>query len=421
MAVVTNLGSLIEIVLTTILVVISLLLLLPCSFLAVECLSALTRDRAKPVKTLASQSLRLAVLIPAHNEASGIAATLRTLIPQLRSQDRVVVVADNCTDATAEVARQVGATVLERYDSTRRGKGYALDFGRQHLAADPPDLVILVDADCDMQPGALAALTQQASATNRPCQASYLMAKPPQPSLKDAVSIFAFKVKNFVRPLGLLNLGQPCLLTGTGIALPWATLSQVELASGHIVEDMKLGLDLAIAGYPPQFCPAAQVLSRLPEVEQAATHQRTRWEHGHLQVCLDYAPKLLLQAIRQRRLDLLVLFTELTILPLSLLVMLTVMVVGLDGIWAWQTQIWLPLQIITIATISLIGAVSLVWLRYGRSDLSLGQLISIPLYMLWKIPLYFKFLVKPQQDWVRTDRNTSQSKASKSITSIDSP
>lgn len=391
---------------TVMLAGISLVLLVPALTLLVECVTAL-RWPSRPGATSAAPSL--ALLMPAHNEATGISQTLATLVPQLFPHDRLLVVADNCTDDTAAVARQAGATVVERVDPQRRGKGYALDFGLQQLAADPPEVVVLVDADCDVYPGAVAALAQQAQRTQRPCQGIYLMETPAQPSLKDGVSAFAFKVKNQVRPLGLFNLSQPCLLTGTGMAAPWSALTEVNLASGHIVEDMKLGLDLAVAGHAPRFCPAAKVISRLPDSDQAATSQRTRWEHGHLQVVRSLAPTLLGQALRQRRLDLLALALELAVPPLSLLVMLTVALAGINGLWGGITQQWLPTQI-TLAALAAVGvAIGAAWARHGRSDLSLAQLAAIPLYILGKIPLYFKFLVKPQQDWVRTERSSSKS------------
>src|SRR5205085_6347229 len=87
----------------------------------------------------ASRRPRVAVLMPAHNEAAGIAASLATVTPQLVAGDRLLVVADNCVDDTAAVAAAAGAEVVQRRDTTRRGKGYALGFGLRHLAPDPPE------------------------------------------------------------------------------------------------------------------------------------------------------------------------------------------------------------------------------------------------------------------------------------------
>ena len=100
--------------------------------------------------------------MPAHNESAAIAATLEDIKAQLRAGDRLLVVADNCTDDTAAVARLSGAEVVERQDSERIGKGYALDWGLRHLDKDPPDVVVMIDADCRLAEGAIDRLTAPA-------------------------------------------------------------------------------------------------------------------------------------------------------------------------------------------------------------------------------------------------------------------
>lgn len=393
--------------LALVLSVVAGLLLVPTVVLLLECLGAFVwRGAGLKGQAALPTDVSLAVLIPAHNEAGGIVRTLETIVPQLRSQDRLVVIADNCTDNTAAVARSAGATVVERRDLQNRGKGYALDFGLKHLSAEPPTVVIFLDADCDAQPGSIGALTRQALASGRPVQATYLMEKPPEPGLKDSISAFAFKVKNLVRPLGLRQFSQPCLLTGTGMAMPWAAATAVSVASGHIVEDMKLGLDLAIAGYPPQFCPQAWVTSRLPQGEEAAKGQRTRWEHGHLQVMSEFVPRLLLQFLRQGRIGLLALALELSVLPLSLLVMLWAGLLGVTALFAVLSGLTLPLLLAGLAGVCLFLAIGLAWWRYGRSEINLKQLVQIPLYILWKIPLYVGYVLKPEKRWVRTERDS---------------
>ncbi|HEY9764157.1 MAG TPA: glycosyltransferase [Trichocoleus sp.] len=399
-------GPIVLDVATLVLAVVAVLVSIPVAVLFMECVAAFFWSGSRGKQTIEiDPTTQLAILIPAHNEAAGIGRTLDTIKPQLRSQDRLIVIADNCTDDTAAVARMAGATAIERFDTQQRGKGYALDFGLTHLSSAPPDVVIFLDADCDAHPGSISALTQHALKTGYPVQATYLMDKPAEPSLKDSVSAFAFKVKNLVRPLGLRQLGQPCLLTGTGMAMPWKAATAVSVASGHIVEDMKLGLDLAIAGYPPQFCPEAWVTSRLPQGEEAAKSQRTRWEHGHLQVMSEFVPRLLGEYVKQGRIGLLALALELSVLPLSLLVMLWAGLTAGIAIFATLTHSLLPLYIAGTTGVGLLVAIVLSWQRYGRSEISLRQLVQIPLYILWKIPLYIGYILKPEKRWIRTERN----------------
>ena len=150
---------------------------------------------------------RTAVLVPAHDEAAGIAASLATIVPQLAPGDRLVVVADNCSDDTARVAAAAGAEAIRRDDPERRGKGYALDFGVRHLAADAPGVVVIVDADCVLHPGSLGRIATTCVASGRPVQALYLMRSPPGAPLSTRISEFAWAVRNLVRPLGALRLG----------------------------------------------------------------------------------------------------------------------------------------------------------------------------------------------------------------------
>src|SRR5262245_33473073 len=96
---------------------------------------------------------RVAVLVPAHNESAGLLPTLTDVQSQLRSGDRLLVVADNCTDDTAAVAAAGNAEVTERHDPDLCGKGYALQWGIRHLGFDPPEIVIIVDADCRLVDG----------------------------------------------------------------------------------------------------------------------------------------------------------------------------------------------------------------------------------------------------------------------------
>jgi cellulose synthase/poly-beta-1,6-N-acetylglucosamine synthase-like glycosyltransferase len=376
--------------------------------LLTECTAALF-----PTASVASQhrwqDTRVAVLVPAHNEEKGISSTLVGLSSALKKQDRLVVIADNCSDATAEVARAVGAIVIERHDLTHTGKGYALDYGLRFIETDPPDVVVIVDADCQVAPGAIATLSQRAIAMERPMQATYLMEKPSQATPKHSISAFAFKVKNLVRPSGLGHFGLPCLLMGTGMAFPWLVIRSADLANGHIVEDMKLGLDLTIAGYPPVFCPDATVIGCLPQHGRAAETQRTRWEHGHLQSILTYVPVLVKASLQKRRVDLLALALDLCVPPLSLLVVLWIGCTLSSLVAAFLGASWIPVGVLAIAGLVLMSAILAAWAKFGRVDLPLRELLAVPFYILWKVPLYLKFLIRPQKTWVRTERDEVKS------------
>lgn len=383
---------------------IALVLLVPIVVLVVECVAALFPAATRRDQTTTTPSL--AVLMPAHNEALVIGETLAVLTAQLAAGDRLVVVADNCDDETAAIARQAGATVIERFNAIERGKGYALDFGMKHLAADPPDVVVLVDADCRVEPGAIAKIASLAHRTQHPTQAIYLMELPANFKPSSAISALAVIVKNLVRPRGMDALGFPCLLTGTGMAFPWSQLVNAPLASGNIVEDMQLGLDLAIANHPPVLCRSARVTGMLPQQENAARSQRTRWEHGHLQTLLTQVPRLLGAGLQQQRLDLIALGLDLAVPPLSLLVMLWV---GGMAVLSGATLLGATAGgaiALGLGGLLMTLAIVLSWAVFARKMIPASTLLSIPFYLLWKIPLYVGFLFKRQTRWIRTERDT---------------
>jgi hypothetical protein len=198
-------------------------------------------------------------------------------------------------------------------------------------------------------------------------------------------------------------------LTGTGMALPWKLVEQAKLASGNVVEDMQLGLDFALTGSSPIFLPEARVDSPLPQQRAAARTQRTRWEHGHIRTLLTQVPRLFTLAIRHRRFDLLCLAMDLAIPPLSLLVLTMVAGTAIaTGAWLAGASLW-PLALLAAANTALGLAVLVGWTVHCRRQVPLWALVAAPLYAAAKLPIYLAFLIKRQQQWVRTERDAAKS------------
>jgi len=347
----------------------------------------------------------VAILMPAHNEAAGITTAIASVLPQLRPGDRLLVVADNCSDDTAGVARAAGAEVAERHEPLRRGKGYALDFGVRALESRPPAIVVVMDADCIIEEGSLERLVRRCGSSGRPVQALYLMRSPAEAGLKSRISEFAWVVKNHVRPTAFLRLGLPCQLMGTGMAFPWSIIGKAPLASGHLVEDMQLGIDLAVAGVPPLFCADACVTSVFPSSDVGAVAQRTRWEHGHLSVIASGAPRLLAGAVTRRRLDLAAMALDLCVPPLASLALSTSAICALAALLYLLTGKIAPLLVALAAAVAMGLAIGLAWRSFGRGILSLADLLAAPGYALAKLPIYARVLTRRQQEWIRARRD----------------
>ncbi|MEK8030676.1 glycosyltransferase family 2 protein [Ideonella sp. DXS29W] len=379
----------------------ALVLAVPVCVFALEIAAA-----CLPRRRSAGASMRppVALLVPAHNEALGIAATLRNLRSQMRPGDRLLVVADNCSDDTADRARAEGAEVVERQHATERGKGFALAFGIETLRRSPPPVVVIVDADCELEAGALDALAAACDRTGAPIQAKYLMTHEGDVGLNGRVAEFAWRVKNWVRPRGAGRLGWPCQLTGSGMAFPWALIESAPLANGSIVEDMQLGLVLARSGHAPRFCEAATVSSHFPTSATAIATQRTRWEHGHLGMLTEHAWPMMRQALRRADWRLLGLALDLAVPPLALLVMLVGALGGVALLCGWigagAVAVWGAGALLGVVA----AAVLVAWALWGRAVLSPWDLLRAPWYALSKLAIYLRFWSRRQKDWVRTDR-----------------
>lgn len=402
-------------------------LLVPALVLFLECIFALlpSFERA-PVRAGAggpgaSSSVTTVVLVPAHDEEEGIRETLASLKAGMGPGQRILVVADNCSDRTAEAARAEGVEVVERKNPDERGKGFALAFGLDHLAPSPPDVVIIVDADCRVEPGSLPRLASQAVELNRPVQGEYLLIPPEpaqvsspespedHPSPNALISAFAILLKNRVRPLGLKNLGLPVQLTGSGMAFPWAVLRKAPPTGAYLVEDMLMGIELARSGHPPAFYPDVKLTSPLPSKDEAGQKQRRRWEHGHLQTLMTLGFPLIRDGILRRKIDLAAMGLDLIVPPLAFFVLLlgtawlTTGILALFGLWG------APFGVATLALLFVAAAVFLGWAGFGRGLLPAEQLKTIPGYIRWKLPLYLSFLQQGSHaEWERTARDKGE-------------
>ncbi len=381
-------------------------LLLLCEVIAAHFGKLVPAATAKP----AVPEQGVVIVMPAHNEAAGIEETIRDLLPQLNTSTQLLVVADNCTDNTYElvhafVEHSHFVQVLQRHDNVLRGKGYALHHGIEHLRSSPPAIVVILDADCKISEKGVAILATQCHGLGLPVQALYLMRNPVQNTgVASRLAEFAWVVKNQVRALGGRVLGAPCPLMGTGMAFTWAQISKAQLATGHLVEDMQLGVDLALAGTPAVFCSMVLVTSEFPVSGEGQRTQRTRWEHGHLSVILSEVPKLLHCGLQSRNGRLLLAALDLAIPPLALLAILSATSFGAGIlIWLWSGH-GIAMVVSGLAVLSIVAGVVSAWSGFGRTTITLRELGIIPLYVLRKIPLYVFFLFKRQTAWVRSKR-----------------
>jgi cellulose synthase/poly-beta-1,6-N-acetylglucosamine synthase-like glycosyltransferase len=349
----------------------------------------------------------LSAIIPAHNEGDGILTTIQDIRTQLGPRDRLLVVAHNCQDNTAAIAGAAGAEVIELTDPTKVGKGYALDYAIRHLSQEPPDIVISIDADCHVGDGAIDHLARTCRATGHPVQALDLMVAPGGAPIQYQVAEFAWRVKNWVRPLGYKALGLPCNLMGTGMAFPWQLIHSAKLAHGSLVEDLALGLDLAKAGSPALFCPLACVTSLFPSSAEGSKNQRRRWEEGHIRLIFSAVPRLIWDSVLAKNFNLLALAFDALIPPLSLLTMLIGALFLITGSAALAGMSVAPFYLSASSLVAFTLTIAISWWRFGRDVVPISSTPAIVSYLVAKLILYGQMLRVRTSSWVRTERETN--------------
>lgn len=373
---------------------------LPLIIFTMEVSLGLIGANAEP---LSGDVPRTCILIPAHNEAEIITATLGHLASIIPANARLVVVADNCSDETTSLARSQGFEVLERHDPLRRGKGYALAFGREAMLKAPPECVIVFDADCRSDPQSIVDLARACQVRGSVLQARYVFDADHSVPPKVQISNFALWIKNVVRQRGSSRIGGPAILTGTGMAFPWHIFEKLPLATGSIVEDLALSVHLTEVGHAPVFFGQTRVTSAAAG-QRATLEQRSRWEHGFLAVARTQGLTAVWRGLLSFDWRTLWLGFHLMVPPLALLLTLGLVSQVLLGIIAVSIGYWLPFITLAAVLLAALSATFLNWIVEGRKWLSPRSLLYLPLYVLWKLPLYGRFLAGKTVTWVRTDR-----------------
>ncbi len=393
--------------------VLTQLALVPAVFFLAEIIGAYlpARPHEKTVSTTIPPT-RTTIVIPAHNESTGIIPTLEDCLRDRQPSDQILVVADNCTDDTASAVASFfdghdKVTLLERNDTQQRGKGFALAFGLAALRSAPPDIVVFLDADCRLQTGALDMIVARASQTGRPVQALYLMDRPQNSdsaSRKQGVAAFAWLLMNKIRMRGLFRLFDVTRLTGSGMAFPFPLLRDHFTGSASIVEDLALTVQMTRLGVAPIFEPRALVTSTLPASDKGMVVQRARWERGSISMLTSTAWPLLREGLRAGDLRRIALAIDIAIPPLTLFIAGLLLLSGLLFVPALFGASF-PLMLTLMTLVVVISAIGFVWWSDGRSLLPPGELRGLAEFLLQKLQIHGEKGRHSAEQWTRTDRD----------------
>ena len=382
------------------------LLSLPAAYLLIVTIAAyLFRKEARA----ANRMLEIGVLIPAHNEETGIAHTIESIKAGDYPAEKttIFVIADNCDDNTAEVARSAGATVVGRFDTEHRGKGQALDwFLREHKELyTGVDVITIIDADVRAERDYLFEVSLSFSQPGIQVLQGYNGVSNPEAGWRPGLLDAAFNIFNHLRMAGPFQLSETCVLKGNGMAFDRFLIEDTGWPCHSIVEDMEFSLLLLMEEISVHYNPDAIVRSEMVTSGQNASSQRKRWESGRFNLVATMAPRLLGLFFRTGQIRYLIAFAELAVPPLTLLTLLFAVATllalfTLHGAWPLITAAWWAILLFYVIS----GQI-----QRGASLYTWRVLLAAPFYILWKIPLYLTMAIRKKSDaWVRTKRESTR-------------
>jgi Glycosyltransferase like family 2 len=368
-------------------------------------LALLTTGAILPVRrrvsALPAPGTVIAVVVPAHNEELLVERCVRSILQCDRGDVHVevVVVADNCTDATAIRARAAGATVMERFDDQRRGKGWALDFAFTALVDRDVHAVLVVDADSVVERNLIAEAASLFAAGADAVQARYLVLNPGD-STRTRLMQVALMAFNVLRPRGRDRWGLSAGISGNGFGLSRATLQAVPYHATSVVEDLEYHVRLVRAGRRVRFLDRTTVRADMPTGDAASATQRSRWEGGRLGLLRDLAPVLAGDLLRGR-LRMAEPLLDLLLAPLAYFVALLLALLVTPAPFRW----------VGVAGLALVCLHVIVALRVGHATREdVRALLSAPWYIVWKVALSGRILRLAGRNaaWVRTPREPAK-------------
>ena len=228
---------------------------------------------------------RFLVLVPAHNEEMMVAACIRSLLRMQYPAARftVTVIADNCDDRTAEVARGAGARCLERRDPLHPGKPRAIAWALDQLSLNGYDAIVILDADTVVAPGFAAALASAAPLQSKAVQAYYDVDNRTENALTRLATVLAAANHRFAYPLKRrAALNTP--LVGNGMCIGTLVLQTHGWRAFSIAEDWEMYAQLTERGVPIECAPDAVVYAQEAHTLAQSLSQRERWTAGKLTV-----------------------------------------------------------------------------------------------------------------------------------------
>jgi cellulose synthase/poly-beta-1,6-N-acetylglucosamine synthase-like glycosyltransferase len=358
--------------------------------------------RARGPHADARRTIRLAVVVPAHDEEMMIARTVRSL-KAADPATQIYVVTHNCSDATGAVAEKAGAVIVELKNPKLRGKGAALRHGFAAALEAGANAVLVIDADSVVSTNLIAATRAQLEAGAEATQCRYELELPAAGSSRPLARLraLAFRGMNVLRARGRAGLGFSTGLFGNGFALTAATLERAPFSANSIAEDVEYHTKLVCEGVRVYWIGDAFVHAHMAASGRVQATQEGRWEGGRFKVG-SRATGPLFAAVMQGRWRAVETLADVWSLPLS------------RGILALLLTAALPLHWLHVFAESCAGIALIYVLQaalLGTAPMrDLASLAAAPLYLVWKVAITPIVLLQSRSraEWARTKREAPQ-------------
>jgi cellulose synthase/poly-beta-1,6-N-acetylglucosamine synthase-like glycosyltransferase len=374
----------------------SLFVFPPVLYLLLISLAGLRQPKAAD-KTITTDGT-IGVLIPAHNEKLTIKRTIDSVLAAAENAGKIEihVIADNCKDNTAEIARQTSVNVLERTNKHLRGKGAALQWAMSQLAEKEYDHTLIIDADSMVNKDFFRELRASLAQENCEVVQSRYEAMANEHSSIKRLAMLGF---NVLRARGRVAIGGSAGIMGNGFIVSKAVLKKVPFRANSIVEDLEYHMRLVESDVKVAFCNSARIYGEMPTDDAASDVQSSRWEGGRLGVLKAAWWPLLKKSIRgvaKKEFHALDALLDLMLLPIGYMVLILAV-----GLLFPYTQALAAFGLLTIG-VYVLGAA-----KCGNGWSELMVLKKLPLFLIKKITR-IPSLIKSSStttNWNRTPRD----------------
>ena len=378
-------------------------------------LCSLIKVKDKPL--VEDKEHRFMMIVPAHNEEKVIKDLVNSLQNLDYSKDLydIYVIADNCTDNTAQIAKEAGAIVYERFDEKHKTKGFALQwFLQQKIEEDAPyDAFCIFDADNIVDKNFLKAMNKKLNQGEDVVQGYRDIKNPSDSWVTAGYAIFYWTMNRFYH-LARYNLGLSPLINGTGFMVKFDVVKPDGWQTKTLTEDIEFSLKRIIAGKKLGWATDAIVYDEQPVGFKQSWSQRSRWTVGHIQ-CLHEYTKPLAVAVKEHKTvmnfdGLLYMLGSIPMFVLTIILLVLNIVLFLTNGMSVTDLLWNSLRyIVPTFIVPILTGIMIMIIDKKPIRPMIKGLILYPLFLGSWLLINFKCLFKRDTKWKKIEHNVSKS------------